>query len=600
MTGSKFVSVVDMWQHRVGSTPDGEAFQFRRDGAWVSLTWGDADGRIRDITAALVNSGIGVGDRVAILSATRVEWILVDLAVLCAGAATTTLYPSTTDAEIGHILRDSGARAVFCDTRAQADRVRAIAPNLLIVVFDDDRPEVSLRAMEERGRAFLGLYAEAVDARARAITGDSLATLIYTSGTTGRPKGVMLTHDAWVYEAEAIDALGLLSPVDRQYLFLPLAHVFAKVLQVLGIRLGMPTTLDADIERVESNLREVQPTWMAAVPRVFEKVRERVETEGRRDRVRAAVFDWAIGVGRRVSALKLAHERVPTRLRLAHVLADRMVFRKVKAGFGGKMRFLISGSAPLAPELASFFHACDLLILEGWGLTESAAATTVNTPEDVVFGSVGRPLAGTELRIAPDGEILIRGRGLMRGYHQQEADTAAALIDGWLHTGDIGVILPSGHLKITDRKKDIIVTAGGKNIAPQGIEEQLRRLCLLASQVVVHGDRRPYCIALVSLAPEAAGKWARAGGMRYTSVDDLAAHPDTKLRILEDVEIVNRGLNPWEQIKDIVVLPIDPSVENGLLTPSLKLRRREIESRFAEMIAMAYAIRPHRTDRIPS
>ncbi len=597
LLGSSFRSVADLWQHRVGSTPESEAMRFRQGDAWASMTWGEAGARVRAIANALLGLGLTRGDRCALLSGTRVEWILTDFGILCAGAATTTIYPQASDPELEHILADSGSKVAFCDTDAAVDRVlrcRARLPALerVVVFAGRARPEhgvVTLAELEAQGREHGAAAPEAFPNAVHGVTGDDLATLMYTSGTTGLPKGVMLTHDAWVYECEAIDALGFMNPADVQYLWLPLAHVFAKVLEVSFVRLGMPTIVEGDTNRLVPFLAETRPTWFAGVPRTFEKAKERIEASFEaRGPLARRTFEWAMQVGRRRSEALQRGDRPNVVLRAEWRLADRMVFRAVRERFGGRLRFLISGGAPLPREVAEFFHAADMLLLEGYGLTESSGASTVNRLDAYRFGTVGPPLPGCAVRIAPDGEILLQSRGVMKGYWQDPEATARVLVDGWLHTGDIGQVFRSGHVEITGRKKELIVTAGGKNVAPLQVESMLRTRCPYLSQVVLHGDRRPYCTALVTLEREAVTKWARARGVPFAELADLAARPEVRELLQGFVDAVNRELPAFEQIKRFTVLAEDFTFENGLLTPSLKVKRREVEARYAPQLEAMY------------
>ncbi|MCO4743497.1 MAG: long-chain fatty acid--CoA ligase [Proteobacteria bacterium] len=593
---SSFESVVDMWHHRIGSTPRETAFHYRLGAAWREMSWEQAGEASREIANGLLALGIKPEERCALLSETRVEWILADLAILCAGAATTTLYPASTADESAHILADSESVLAFCSTWGQVDKLNSIRDKLpklkTIVVFDgegDGDAVLSLHDLRLKGAAFAEAKPEAYRSRTQGIEKDHLASLIYTSGTTGVPKGVMLTHDAWVYEAEAIDALRLMTPVDKQFLFLPLAHVFAKVLEVTTIRLGVPTVVDGDADQVAKHLTQTSPTFVAAVPRFFEKAHANIIARiERRGFAAVRLFNWALDIGKRVSALERAGEPVSIRLRAQHRMAERLVFRRIRQHFGGRIRFFISGGAPLSKELAEFFHALGLLILEGYGLTESAAASCVNRPDSFKFGSVGKPLPGCEVRIADDGEILLRSRGVMRGYHNLPKESAASLPgDGWLATGDVGHVLPTGHVVITDRKKEIIVTAGGKNIAPAHFAELLKARAPLVGQVLVHGDRRPYCVALVSLDEEAAHRFATERNLPLSLVA-LSRHADLLDAIQRDIDAVNRTLPSFETIKRFAVLPEPATVASGLLTPSLKVKRGEIESRYAELIDDLY------------
>ncbi len=424
----------------------------------------------------------------------------------------------------------------------------------------------------------------------RGIRADSLATLIYTSGTTGQPKGVELTHDCWVYEAEAIDALRMIGPDDLQYFWLPLAHVFGKVLEAAQIHIGFPTAVDGRVERLVANLKVIRPTFICAVPRIFEKVRNKVLAQAQAaGGLKQKIFLRAFDVGAKVSKLRQAGKKPGVFLALRAAAADLLVFRKVRETFGGRLRFFISGSAPLARDLAEFFHAFNLLILEGYGLTESSAATFVNRPDGYRFGTVGLALPGTEVRTAPDGEILLRGRGVMRRYHNRPDATAEALDrDGWLHTGDIGELDANGFLKITDRKKDLIKTSAGKYVAPRALEGRLALLCRYVDQVLVHGNSRKFCSALITLNGEEIRVWARQNGLEQTSLADLAAHDSVRALVKSAVDELNARVPRHESIRKFALLPTEFSVESGELTPSLKPKRRVIEQKYADVLASLY------------
>jgi long-chain acyl-CoA synthetase len=601
---SSFRSVADMWHHRVESTPEADAFSFRRGSAWETLSWRQAGDRVRAIANGLLANGLGAEQRVVILSETRIEWILADLGILCAGGATTTIYPGSPDDEVAWIAGDCGAVVAFADTEAhvaQLLRLRERLPKLRLVVAFDGIPAQdaqghgaavkTLAQLEEDGRKHAEAHPNAYDEARQAIGPDRLATLIYTSGTTGQPKGVMLTHDSWVYEAEAVDALGILSPADKQLLFLPLAHVFAKVLEVVSIRLGIPTVVDGEMDNLSATLAETRPTWLAAVPRIFEKAQASIVQQARDGgQARWTTFQWALDVGRQALRERQAQRQPGFALKMKLSVAERLVFGPLKQRFGGKLRFLISGAAPLPQEIAEFFHAIGLLVLEGYGLTESSAATTVNTPEDYVLGTVGKPLPGTQVRIADDGEILVRGRGVMRGYWNLQDDTAAALdAEGWLHTGDVGLLRDTGHLQITDRKKDILITSGGKNIAPAHFQSLLQARSPYVSHALLHGDRRPYCVALVTLDEAAVTRWAREKNLSWTDWADLAGRPEVKQLVWDEVERINKELPSFETVKAIAILPEDFTLDNGLLTPSQKVKRRAVEERYKAALDGLYA-----------
>ncbi len=586
-----------MWHHRVGSTPGAEAMFFQRDGVWQSLTWRECHEQVRRIADGLHASGLEAEQRCVILAGTSVDWILVDMAILAAGGATTTVYPSATEDECAYIIDDCEAVFLFCDPD-QLDKLRAIqdrtpqVKRIIVMGPGASRDnEVSLADLQGEGRSYSAQHPDVYDEARKAITPDRLATLMYTSGTTGAPKGVMLTHDAWIYEAEAIDALAFMTPIDKQLLFLPLAHVFAKVMEVSFIRLGIPTVVDGNLDNVIDNLRDTESTWAAAVPRVFEKAYNAIVSQAKaKGPVAYRTFRWALHIGGQVSSHRQRGTRVPASLRMRHAVADQLVLKPIRARFGGQIRFFISGGAPLDEAIARFFGALGILVLEGYGLTESSAASCVNRLDDYRYGSVGRPLPGCEVRIAEDGEILLRSRGVMEGYHNAPEATAEIVDEaGWLHTGDLGVILPGEHVKITGRKKDLIVTAGGKNIAPAHFEGLLKTECELVSHVVMHGDRRPYCVALVALDAADTAKWARSRELAHTDHADLVSKPEVQQLVREAIDKVNHTLPSFEQVKNFALLPEEPNRENGLLTATLKVKRNEVQRRWADVLDGFYA-----------
>jgi long-chain acyl-CoA synthetase len=589
-------SIADMFLKRVAATPDREAFRYPTDPGWKSLTWREVSIRVRAIACGLRALGLQDEQRAAILSSTRVEWILVDLGIICAGGATTTIYPSNTADECAYILSDSDSRVVFVESADQLAKVNARRAELpcvtRVIVMDGTAPDdgwtLSLAALVELGRQHDEAHPGAFDAVIARITPRSLATLIYTSGTTGKPKGVELTHDNWIYEGTAIDALGIVSLDDLQYLWLPLSHSFGKVLQAMQLQIGFATAVDGRVDKLVDQLAEVQPTIVAAVPRVFEKVHNRVVLGAQEGGgLKLKIFEWAMGVGRKVSALALEGKEPTGLLALQHALADRLVFSKLRARFGNRLRFFISGSAALSKDIGEFFHAAGILVAEGYGLTESSAATFVNRPGHVKFGTVGQPMPGTEVRIAPeDGEVLLRGRGIMRGYHHMPEATAETLDpDGWLHTGDIGEVDAENFLKITDRKKDLIKTSGGKYVAPQALEGKLKALCPYVSQVLVHGDRRNFCTALVTIDEEVCRK-ALAEHADAAALSREALANDRRITALIQgyVDELNRSLASYETIKKFALLPYEFTIDAGELTPSQKIKRKVVEAKYRDVL----------------
>ncbi|MGN9815799.1 AMP-dependent synthetase/ligase [Streptomyces sp. SD11] len=610
-------SVAALFLERVAATPDAEAYRYPVPAAsgegpdeWRSLSWAQAAERVYAIAAGLIELGVRPEQRVALASSTRVEWILVDLGIMCAGAATTTVYPSTKSDESAFILSDSESRVLVAEDAeqlAKAREKRAELPELShVIVIDSAGVEsadgegdwvIGLAELEQRGAAYLEKNPDLIKDKVAAITKDQLATLIYTSGTTGRPKGVRLPHDNWSYMAKAIAATGLVGKDDVQYLWLPLAHVFGKVLTSGQIEVGHVTAVDGRVDKIIENLPVVQPTYMAAVPRIFEKVYNGVAAKARAGGgAKYKIFQWAAEVSREYAKATQDNFRrtgvasAPFALSAKHKVADTLVFAKIREAFGGNLRACVSGSAALAPDIGYFFAGAGIHILEGYGLTESSAASFVNPGEAYRTGTVGKPLPGTEVRIADDGEILLRGPGIMEGYQGLPEKTAEVLeSDGWFHTGDIGELSPDGYLRITDRKKDLIKTSGGKYIAPAEVEGQFKAVCPYVSNILVHGADRNFCTALIALDEPSILTWAADNGLGGKSYAEVVAAPATVELIDEHVRTLNEGLQRWQTIKKFKLLPRDLDIEHGELTPSLKLKRPVVEREYKYLIDEMYA-----------
>ncbi|MFB8754797.1 AMP-dependent synthetase/ligase [Streptomyces nigra] len=606
-------SVAALFLERVAATPDAEAYRYPTPPAsgegpddWKSLSWAQAAERVHAIAAGLIELGVQPEERVALASSTRIEWILADLGIMCAGAATTTVYPQTNAEESAFILADSESRVLIAEDAAQVAKARekrAELPQLLQVVVIDaagvetDDWVIGLAELEARGAARLEKEPGLIKQRVGAITKDQLATLIYTSGTTGRPKGVRLPHDNWAYMAKAIAATGLVGGDDVQYLWLPLAHVFGKVLTSGQIEVGHVTAVDGRVDKIIENLPVVKPTYMAAVPRIFEKVYNGVAAKARAGGgAKYKIFQWAAGVAREYAKVTQDNFRrtgthsAPFGLATRHKVADTLVYAKIREAFGGNLRACVSGSAALAPEIGYFFAGAGIHILEGYGLTESCAASFVNPGEAYRTGTVGKPLPGTEVRIADDGEILLRGPGIMEGYHGLPEKTAEVLeADGWFHTGDIGELSPDGYLRITDRKKDLIKTSGGKYIAPAEVEGQFKAVCPYVSNILVHGADRNFCTALIALDEIALQAWAEENGLGGKPYAEIVAAPETVAMVDAYVRELNAGLQKWQTIKKFRLLPRDLDVEHGEITPSLKLKRPVVEREYKDLIEEMYA-----------
>ena len=593
-----------LFVERVAKTPNGEAYRYLVGGEWTSLTWTQTKDRVFKIAAGLIDLGVQPQQRVAIAATTRIEWILSDLATLCAGGATTTVYPSTAAPDVAFILGDSESVVVFAENEAQAEKVRsADLPALLAIVLFDKAasptessgssesgvPTLTLDELMARGETRLAAEPDVVDNRLAGTNPEDLATLIYTSGTTGRPKGDRLVHSNWTYEGSAVAALNILTPQDVQYLWLPMSHVLGKVLSAVQFELGFSTAVDGDLTKIVENLAVIKPTFMGGAPRIFEKVHTKVTLTARgHGGIKAKIFDWAIGVGIKASRVRQERKPVPRLLAAQLAIADRLVLSTIRERLGGRIRFFVSGSAALSRDVSEWFDACGMIILEGYGLTECSAAAAVNLPGDTRIGTVGPALPGSEIKIAPDGEILLRGGGVMRGYHHNPQATAEVLTeDGWLHTGDIGELV-DGYLRVTDRKKDLIKTSGGKYVAPQKLEVIFMAVCPYASQIVVHGEGRKFVSALITLDPELIVQWGSEHGLAGRTAAELATEPAVIEMIGGYVDALNSRLERWETVKKFVVLPRDLSVEEGDLTPSMKVRRKVVERKYMDELDKLY------------
>lgn len=588
------------FRDRVAKTPNAEAFRYpAADGQpWHSLSWKQAGDRVEKLAAGLLSLGIESEQRVGIAAGTRVEWIEADLAVLSAGAATTTVYPSTMAADVAYILADSGSRIVFAEDDEQVQKLkdhRAELPELFkVVVFDgttDGDWVIGLDDLAALGEKHLAEHPDAVDTAVAGIRGDGLATLIYTSGTTGKPKGVRLRHDSWTYEGAVIQSNKILDETDLQFLWLPMAHSFGKVLLSAQLACGFATAVDGRVDRIIDNLAIVRPTFMGAAPRIFEKAYARIitmqESEGG---LKEKIFNAAFAVGRKRDALVLAGKPVPPLLKLQHGVLDKLVFAKIRDRFGGRVRFFISGSAALNRDIAEWFHAAGILILEGYGLTETSAGAFVNHPDEYKIGTVGPVMPGGQVRLGEGDEIQIKGPNIMDGYHNLPEETAKTLTDdGWLRTGDKGSLDADGFLTITGRIKELFKTSGGKYVAPPAIEAKMKAICPYVSQFMVFGNERNYCIALVTLDPDSMVGWAAENGKAGLDYTELVNTPEVKAMVAKYVEELNGQLNRWETVKKFEILDHDLTIESGELTPSMKVKRNVVEENNKDRIDALYS-----------
>ncbi len=590
-------NVAVQFLERVEKSPDREAFRYPVGEAWESLTWRQTGDEVSRLAAGLLALGVEAEQRVGIASATRYEWILADLAIMCAGGATTTVYPSTNEEDTAYILADSECQVVFAEDDEQIAKLKNRKSELphvkKVVTFagtTDGDWVINLDDLGELGDGHLAEHPDVVRETAEKIPGSQLATLIYTSGTTGRPKGVRLRHSSWVYEGGAIQAQGILSEDDLQFLWLPMAHSFGKVLLSSQLACGFATAIDGRVEKIVDNCATVKPTFMGAAPRIFEKAYGRIQTmQAAEGGAKEKIFHKAFEVGLKVEQLKRDGKSVPLPLKLQHGLFDKLVFSKVRERFGGRVRFFISGAAALNREIAEWFNAAGIVILEGYGMTENSAGATVNHPDENKIGTVGRALPGAEVKIGDGDEVLLRGPHIMDGYHNLPEETSRTLdADGWLHTGDKGSLDSDGFLTITGRIKELFKTSGGKYIAPPAIESKFKAICPYASQFMVFGAERNFCVALITLDPDAVAGWAQENGVSgdYT---EIVNSEQCQAMVAGYVDELNTKLNRWETIKKWELLDHDLSVESGELTPSMKVKRNVVEGNYKETIDAFYA-----------
>jgi long-chain acyl-CoA synthetase len=579
------------------------AIMYKRGDRWNELDWQSYLSIVESIAAGLQTLGVRKGDRVAILSNTRYEWAAMDLAVLGLGAVTVPIYQSSTIEDVTFILADSEAKIFVCENPATLKRLGAALKDMShiehVICFDSPKAgegnagstrATSLDEIQAKGTTALKRSPTLYDLSVGELRLDDLATIIYTSGTTGRPKGVLLGHTQVLSEvADAFPLLGVTTR-DRALTFLPFAHVLGRI-EIWGHALiGYTMAFAQSIDRLKDDLVDVKPSILVSVPRVFEKIYNGILAQAEISPVKSKVFNWALSVGREISRYKIEKRPVPLDLALKYQLARRLVFNTIAEKLGGNLRFAVCGGAPLSPAIAEFFHAAGLLILEGYGLSETTAAVAVNTPFDYRFGTVGKAIGDVKVKIAEsDGEILIQSKKVMKGYHNDPESTAKVLVDGWFHTGDIGEVTPEGYIRITDRKKDLIKTAGGKYVAPQRLEGLLIANRFI-SQVHIHGDQKKYVVALLALNMDAVLRYADENGVQYKTKEALLETPKIKDLARTAVAEANAQLASWESIKNFALLPREFTIEAGELTPSLKVKRKVVDERYRDVIDRLYGV----------
>ena len=582
-TGSN--TIADLLGRAAECYGESPAIRHKRSGAWHDTSYAELAEIASEVGRGLIDVGIEPGDRVAILCTTRPEWTYVDFGVTSAGAVVVPIYPTNSPDECRWVLGNSEARAIVCENAAQVTKIRAVLDDLpaleTVIVIDSEGADgvLTLTELRERGRT---RDPEELAARARAVTRDQTYTIIYTSGTTGPPKGCVISHGNYRDMVTMAEHTDLIKPGETLYLFLPLAHTFALLMQLLAADLGAVLAyFGGDQQQIIPELAEVKPHYLPSVPRIFEKLYTVVTGQADPERIRAATQ-----VGLAVRGLRRAGQELPPELQAQFDDVDEKLFARVRAAFGGRLRQATSAAAPISPEILEFFFACGVPVLEGYGLTETSTAAAVSTLDAYRFGSVGRALPGLDVKIADDGEVLLHGPNIFQGYHKNDDATAKTIVDGWLHTGDLGRVDDDGFLFITGRKKDIIITAGGKNLSPANVENELKQSRWI-SQAVMYGDRRPYPVALITLDPQEIAQFAREHGLSEDPAA-LAREPKVVELIQDELERVNSRHAQPERIKRFAILDHDLSQETGELTPTLKVKRNVVNEKYADLFDRLY------------
>jgi long-chain acyl-CoA synthetase len=589
--GTKSVTLADLLPlsaRLYGSAP---AMRFKQGEDWVDRSFEQVLEAVRSLSLGLIDLGVAKGDKVSILANTRAEWTYFDFAALSAGAVVVPIYQTNSPEECEYVLANSDAKVVVVEDDEQMEKIRAVRDRLplleqVVRMTGSSEDAISLEDLAARGERRDSAEWEA---RWKSVTPTDVCTFIYTSGTTGPPKGCIISHGNYRAMLDMVNETSVIEEEDLTYLYLPLAHSFALLIQLGSFDLGATLAYwERDPLKILPNLAELKPTYFPSVPRIFEKIytaaSSGMEKEGG---LKKAIFNWSIETGKKMRAAERSGRKPGFLLRKSYEFADKKVLSRIRGLFGGNLRLAVSGAAPISPEILSFFDAAGVLVLEGWGMTETSTAATISTPDDFKVGTIGKPFPGCEIRIAEDGEILVKGPNVFQGYYKNEEATRETIVDGWLHTGDIGEIDADGFIKITGRKKDIIITAGGKNITPANLENEIKQHPLV-SQCVVVGDRKPYLVALVTLDPEDAVAYAKENGLPEDPAQ-LAKNAEVQRAIEDHVTTINEKFARVEQVKKVAILPRDLSQETGELTPTMKVKRAVVASKHEHEIEALYA-----------
>ncbi len=589
--GTKSATLADLLPRAAQLYGSAPAIQFKDGDEWAKRSFVEVEETVRKLALGLFDLGVAKGDKVSILANTRPEWTYFDFAALSIGATVVPIYQTNSPEECQYVLENSDAKVVVVEDDEQLEKIRAVRDQLPLLeqvvrmtgISDDT---ISLEDLSARGA---GRDAGEWERLWQAVSPEDICTFIYTSGTTGPPKGCVISHGNYRAMLDMVNDTSVIEGEDVTYLYLPLAHSFALLIQLGSFDLGATIAYwERDPLKIMPNLAELKPTYFPSVPRIFEKIytlaTSSMEKEGG---LKKAVFDWSVRVGEKMRQTERAGRKPGFLLRKQYEFADKKVLSKIRGLFGGELRLAVSGAAPISPEILRFFDAAGVLVLEGWGMTETSTAATISSPDDFKIGTIGKPFPGCEIKIAEDGEILVKGPNVFQGYYKNEEATRETIVDGWLHTGDLGSIDADGFITITGRKKDIIITAGGKNITPANLEGEIKQHPLV-SQCVVVGDRRPYLVALVTLDPEEATAYAKEHSLPEDPAQ-LAANGDVREAIEAHLAKVNEKFARVEQVKKIAILPQDLSQENGELTPTLKVKRAVVADKHQDEIEQLYA-----------